>query len=70
MPLSVSVSGRPCPDLKFFRLNNYLIIIVFFFVFSNMQISLSILASTIFSSVRTATGTSPELSLCHCVIVC
>jgi len=39
----------PCPGLKFFRLNNYSIIIVFFFVFSNMQIALSMLASTIFS---------------------
>ncbi|CAA7031232.1 unnamed protein product [Microthlaspi erraticum] len=41
--------------LNFFRLNDYSIQLVFFLIYINLQISVAILASAIFSDVKTAT---------------
>lgn len=41
--------------LKFFRLNDYSIQIVFYFIYINLQIALGFLAATAFSDVKTAT---------------
>ncbi|KAL1203813.1 ABC transporter A family member 10 [Cardamine amara subsp. amara] len=41
--------------LHYFRLNDYSIQFVFYFIFINLQISLAFLASSIFSKVKTAT---------------
>ncbi|KAF6159969.1 hypothetical protein GIB67_033053 [Kingdonia uniflora] len=41
--------------LKFFRLNDYTIQFVFYFIYINLQISLAFLAATVFSNVKTAT---------------
>ncbi|KAG6529388.1 hypothetical protein ZIOFF_011586 [Zingiber officinale] len=41
--------------LKFFRLNDYSIQIVFYLVFINLQIAMAILVSSFFSAVKTAT---------------
>ncbi|CAL9173890.1 unnamed protein product [Musa hybrid cultivar] len=43
--------------LKFFRLNDYSVQIVFYFFYINLQIAMAFLASTFFSSVKTATVT-------------
>lgn len=41
--------------LKFFRLNDYSIQLVFYFIYINLQIALGFLAATAFSDVKTAT---------------
>eukprot|EP01018_Ginkgo_biloba_P024057 Gb_37630 [translate_table: standard] len=41
--------------LKFFRLNDYSIQFVFYFIYINLQIALGFLAATMFSKVKTAT---------------
>lgn len=41
--------------LKFFRINNYLIQVVFYFVFANTQVAFSFLLSNFFGDVKTAT---------------
>ncbi|XP_010457663.1 PREDICTED: ABC transporter A family member 10-like [Camelina sativa] len=41
--------------LKYFRVNNYSIQFIFFFIFINLQISFAFLVSTVFSKVKTAT---------------
>ncbi|WOL00337.1 ABC transporter A family member 7-like [Canna indica] len=41
--------------LKFFRLNDYGIQLVFYFVYINLQIAIAFLASSFFSAVKTAT---------------
>jgi len=46
--------------LNFFRLNDYSIQLVFFFICINLQISVAFLASAMFSDVKTATGTVPS----------
>lgn len=68
MPLVSSL----CAGLKFFRLNNVSIVIVFFLVFINMQISFSMLTSTLFSSVKTATGACAILAptLASLALIC
>ncbi|CAL9749912.1 unnamed protein product [Musa acuminata subsp. burmannicoides] len=43
--------------LKFFRLNDYSVQIVFYFFYINLQIAMAFLASTFFSAVKTATVT-------------
>jgi len=42
--------------LKYFRRNDYSIQFVFYFIYSNLQISLAFLLSSIFSKVKTVTG--------------
>lgn len=43
--------------LKFFRLNDYSIQFTFYFLYVNLQIALCFLVSSIFSKVKTLTGT-------------
>ncbi|KAF2553421.1 hypothetical protein F2Q68_00034697 [Brassica cretica] len=45
--------------LNFFRLNDYSIHFVFYFLYINLQISLAFLASSAFSNVETASGLDP-----------
>lgn len=42
-------------NLKIFRLNNYAIQIIFYFIFLNSQVALGFLLSTFFSNIRTVT---------------
>ncbi|KAK9090674.1 hypothetical protein Sjap_023851 [Stephania japonica] len=42
--------------LKFFRLNDYSIQFVFYFIYINLQIAISFLVATFFSNVKTASG--------------
>jgi len=44
--------------LRYFRLNDYSVQFIFYFIFVNLQISFAFLASSIFSKVKTATGTN------------
>lgn len=45
-----------CAGLNFFRVNNYGIQIVFFFVYINLQIAFAFFVASFFSSVKIATG--------------
>lgn len=45
--------------LKFFRLNDYSIQFVFYFIYINLQIAVAFLVATFFSDVKTASGLSP-----------
>ena len=42
--------------LRYFRLNDYSVQFIFYFIFVNLQISFAFLASSIFSKVKTVTG--------------
>eukprot|EP01025_Chloroclados_australasicus_P028913 TRINITY_DN286_c0_g1_i4.p1 TRINITY_DN286_c0_g1~~TRINITY_DN286_c0_g1_i4.p1 ORF type:complete len:1073 (-),score=121.43 TRINITY_DN286_c0_g1_i4:266-3484(-) len=51
------VGSLPVFDLAFFRLNNYVIQIIFYFLYGNVQIAFTFLVTCFFGSARTAVVT-------------